>query len=50
MKLAGPHGGGYLLLALLPFALAAAALFLYLAVGGFVAIYGAYEIGLGWLW
>jgi hypothetical protein len=49
-NLAGPHGGGYLLLALMPFALVAAAVLLYLVAMGVMTIWGAYEIGKGWLW
>jgi hypothetical protein len=49
-NLAGPHGGGYLLLALLPFGIAALLLFLYLVAMGVMTIWGAYEMGLGWLW
>jgi hypothetical protein len=50
MNFSGPHGGGYLLLALLPFVLIAAAFLLYLVGFGVVVIGNAYEIGKGWLW
>lgn len=49
-KFAGPHGGGYLLLIFLPFAAVAAAMLLYLAGFGVVAISSAGRIGSGWLW
>lgn len=49
-KLAGPHGGGYLLFALLPFAIAAALWLLYFAAVGVGAIWAAYDMGKGWLW
>lgn len=49
-KLAGPHGGGYLLIALAPFAFAAVLWLLYFAAVGIGAIVGAYEMGKGWLW
>ena len=49
-KFAGPHGGGYLLLVLLPFGIMAWALLLYLALIGADAIYVAYEIAKWWPW
>jgi len=49
-KLAGPHGGGYLLLALLLIGFPVAAFLLYLFAFSVMTIWGFYEMGLGWLW
>jgi hypothetical protein len=49
-NVAGPHGGGYLMLVLMPFAVTGSALLLYLVAMGVMTIWGAYEMGLGWLW
>lgn len=49
-KLAGPHGGGYLLLAALPFGFAAVLGLGYLLAVGIGVLVGSYEMGQGWLW
>jgi hypothetical protein len=47
MNLAGPHGGGYLLLALMLFGLPVSAFILYLAASGLMAVWGFSQMG--WL-
>jgi len=49
VKLAGPHGGGYLLIALAPFALAALAAVIYVLTDGVMMIWDTFNLIRWWL-